>query len=133
MEVAGLVLGVVGALPVIVKVIEGYQIIVEITRVKRYMATLGQDIETERIILKNTYERLLDGIVPAWELDGLQYMDHSTAKWRKYDDQIRLRLRESYQDFHFRVKAIAEAVEDLKEKLAVTSSGEVRINRIGCP
>jgi len=133
MEVAGLVLGVVGTLPMVVKVIKGYQIIVEITRVERYMATLGQDIETERIILKNTYERLLDGIVPAWELDDLQEMDHSTAKWQKYDDQIRSRLRESYQDFHFRVKAIAEAVEDLKEKLAVTSSGEVRINKIGCP
>ena len=129
MEVAGLVLGVVGTLPVIIKVVEGYQIIVEITRVKRSMATLGQDISTERIILKNTYERLLDGIVPVWELDDLQTLDCSTAKWRKYDDQIRSRLRESYQDFHLRAKAIAEAVGDLKEKLAMTSSGEVCINR----
>lgn len=133
MEVAGLVLGVVGTLPVIMKVVEGYQIIVEITRVKRYMATLGQDIGTERIILRNTYERLLDGIVPAWELDDLRDVDPLTAKWQKYDDQIRSRLRESYQDFHFRVKAIAEGVEDLKEKLAVTPSGEVCINQSGYP
>lgn len=133
MEVAGLVLGVVGTLPVIIKIVEGYQIIVEITRVKRYMATLGQDIVTERIILRNTYERLLSGIVPAWELDDLQEMDPTTAKWQEYDDQIRSRLRESYQDFHVRVKAIAEAVEDLKDKLAVTPRGEVCIKRSGCP
>lgn len=132
MEVAGLVLGVVGTLPVIIKVIEGYGIIVEITRIKRYMAILRQDIETERIILRNTYERLLDGIVPAWELDDLQDVERSTTKWQKYDYQIRSRLRESYQDFGIRVKSIAEAVEDLKEKLAVTSSGEVRINCSEC-
>jgi hypothetical protein len=133
MEVAGLVLGVVGTLPVIIKVVEGYQIIVEITRVKRYMATLGQDIATERIILRNTYERLLDGIVPAWEFDDLQDLDPSTTKWRKYDDQIRSRLRDSYHDFYLRVKTISEAVGDLKEKLALAPSGEVCINRGKCP
>lgn len=132
MEVAGLVLGVVGALPVIVKVVEGYQLIVEIAHVKRHMATLSQDIGTEKVILTNTYERLLDGIVPAWELDGLKDLDHSDAKWRQYDDQIRSRLRESYQDFHLRVKSIAEAVEDLKGKLAVTPSGEVCVNQGRC-
>lgn len=117
----------------IVKVVEGYQIMIEITHVKRNMATLGQDIGTEIIILRNTYEQLLHGIVPAWELDRLQNLDPSDADWQKYDDQIRSRLREFYYDFHFRVKAIAEAVEDLKAKLAVTPSGEVRTSQSGCP
>lgn len=133
MEVAGLILGVVGTLPVIVKVVEGYQIMIEITHVKRHMATLAQDIGTEIIILRNTYEGLLHGIVPAWELDRLQNLDPSDADWQKYDDKIRSRLRESYHDFRSRVKAIAEAVEDLKAKLAVTPNGEVRTNQSGYP
>lgn len=129
MEVAGLVLGVVGVLPVIIDVVEKYQVLVEIKRVKRYMAVLGQDLDTQRIILTNTYERLLNGIVPAWELDSLKAVEPSSAKWHKYDAQIRYRLRESYQDFLSRAKTIAEAVQDLQEKLATSPSGKVRTSR----
>ncbi|KAG6363888.1 hypothetical protein INS49_008991 [Diaporthe citri] len=127
MEVAGLVLGVVGALPVIVQIVKGYQIIIETTQVRRYMAMLEQDLSTEGIILRHTYERLLNGIVPAWELDDLQDLEPSSSKWKKYDDQIRIRLRESYQDFHLRAKAIAEAVQDLRERLPTGTSSQVSV------
>lgn len=127
MEVAGLVLGVVGVLPVIIQVIDGYQIIVEITRVKRFVAMLGQDLSTERIILRNTYERLLNGIVPPCDIDTLRDVEPSSAEWLQYDMQIRARLQDSYRDFQSRVKAIDEAVRELEEKLAVNCSGKVCI------
>lgn len=118
MEVAGLVLGVVGVLPIIINVVDGYQIIVEITRVKRFMAILGRDLSTERIILRNTYERLLNGIVPSCDIDTLRNVKPSSTEWLQYDLQIRERLRDSYKDFQIRVKAIDEAVQELQEKLA---------------
>lgn len=125
MEVAGLVLGVVGALPVIIQAAEGYQILVEIAHVKDHMESLGRDLHTEMIILRNTYERLLDGIVPLWELDRLQRVQPLSAKWKLYDKKIRLRLRDSYHDFLFRAKAIEAAVQELQEKLATNTNGEV--------
>lgn len=127
MEVAGLVLGVVGALPLIIKAAEGYQTLVEIARVKDHMESLGRDLRTELIILRNTYERLLDGIVPAWEVEILHHVKRPSAKWKMYDKQIRLRLRDSYHDFLFRAKAIEAAVQDLQEKLATNTNGEVGI------
>lgn len=125
MEVAGLVLGVVGALPLIIKAAEGYQTLVEIVHVKDHMESLGRDLSTELIILGDTYELLLDGIVPPWELYILQNVKRSSAKWKLYDQKIRLRLRDSYHDFLFRATALEAAVQGLQEKLATNPNGEV--------
>lgn len=125
MEVAGLVLGVVGALPLIIKAAEGYQTLVEIVHVKDHMESLGRDLSTELIILGDTYELLLDGIVPPWELYILQNVKRSSAKWKLYDQKIRLRLRDSYHDFLFRATALEAAVQKLQEKLATNPNGEV--------
>lgn len=127
MEVAGLVLGVVGVLPVMVQIVRGYQIIDEASQARRYMAMLGWDLSTEEMILRQTYETLLSGIVPAWELEDLQNLEPSSAQWQRYDDQIRLRLRGSYAEFQRRVQDVAEAVQGLREKLPVNPDSEVRI------
>lgn len=133
MEVAGLVLGVVGVLPVMVQIVGGYQIINEATQARRYMAMLGWDLSTEEMILRQTYETLLNGIVPAWELDDLQNLKPSSAEWQRYDYQIRLRLRGSYDDFRLRVEAIAEAVHGLRAKLPINPDSEVRFPPIRRP
>lgn len=127
MELAGLVMGVVGVLPVILDVVEGYHIIVDVAHVKRYMADLGRDIETEMVILQNTYERLLDGIVPAWELEALTKVEPQTSKWKIYDRQIRDRLQNSFDDFLKRTEDMQNAVSELQKKLVIDDKGKVSL------
>lgn len=130
MELAGLVIGVVGVIPVLVEVVEGYRRIVEVAHVKRYMADLGQDLRTEKIILQNTYERLLDGIVPAWELGTLTQMEPQTSKWKSYDVHIRIRLRQSFEDFQKRTQDMQNAVSELQEKLHIDANGQVSLLKL---
>lgn len=122
MELAGLVIGVVGAMPVLVEVVEGYRIIVEVAHVKRHMADLGQDLRTEKIILKNTYECLLDNIVSASELETLTQMEPQTPKWQRYDRKIRARLQGSFDVFQKQTEDMHNAVAELQQKLGIDAA-----------
>lgn len=128
MEVAGLVLGVVGALPMIVQIVNGYQMISESARLSDYMAMLEVSLKTEEIILGEIYKTLLYDIVPDHELDSLLEIKPTDAKWQRYDTQIRMRLRESHDVFHFSIHAIDRAVRDLKAKLPRRPSREVPVS-----
>lgn len=72
-----MIVGVVGVLPVIVEVIKGCRFIVG---VRRHMADLEQGLRTEKIVLQNIYERLLNRIVPASKLEALTQMESRTPK-----------------------------------------------------
>lgn len=130
MEIAGLVLGVVGVMPVIVEVVKSYRsMIVGLAHVKRYMAELAQDLKTEELILHNIYELLLDGIVPAWELETLTRMEPQNPKWQEYDRQIRARLGKSFIIFLKGAQDIHQAVEELQQNLATDAKGNVSLRQ----
>lgn len=127
MELAGLVIGVVGALPVLVEVVEGYRIIVAVAHVKRHMADLAQDLRTEKIILKNTYECLLDNIVSASKFETLTQMEPQTPEWQQYDRNIRARLQGSFDVFQKQTEDMHNAVAELQQKLGIDATNrEVR-------
>lgn len=128
MEVAGLVIGVVGILPMMVQIVDGCRMISEIKRVKTFMDKLRRDLETEEVTLNQTCEKLLTGIVPAHRFELLRAMEEKDPEWHEYDEQIRARLQEVYEGFVFRAKEIAKVTEELRKKLEEIPIEKVRLH-----
>jgi hypothetical protein len=127
MEVAGLVLGV---LPLAIQAIETYRdILHSIKSVKRDLDNLIRDLGTERLLLENTCESLLVGIAPPSKIDAM-IEDPFGPEWKKFNDQLRLRLWRSSGQFEKKVAEMNGAVTELTRKLGLEADGTVRNSRI---
>lgn len=105
-EVAGLVLGV---LPVVIQALQGYRnILSSIRNVESDIQYLILGLETERVRLRTSSELLLEGIVPADDIDDL--LEHPfSEKWEALSVANRLKLR-----LYDAITTYQKTVEDMK-------------------
>lgn len=122
MEVAGLVLG---ALPVAIQAFQTYRTILSTMKnTKNELESMIRDLKTQEVILQNTCTILLRGIAPDSEIYDMIDRPYGDT-WRRYNDEVRLRLGKSERLFQERVVEMMEATTELQEKLALDSQGKV--------
>ena len=127
MELAGLAIGIVGVLPVIANVAEGYRMLVQFGHMKRSMAELRGELETESIRLRNIFEKVLGDAFPALDFQSFTLLEPQSSEWLSYDKQIRASLQESFDDFQEKTQKIQTAVTELQQKLATDPEGKVSL------
>lgn len=125
LEVVGVVLGVLGALPAAVEALKGYRTLLSsVKNVERELRTIIQDLETERVRLRTTCEILLDGVAPYSVIDSLIERPFG-PDWKPYKDQLRLRLWSSTTNFEEYVSEMQKASIELSQKLSIQADGKV--------
>jgi len=130
LEVVGVVLG---TLPLAIKALQAYKdVFSSVKNGKRDLVCLVRILETEQLLLQNTCESLLIGIAPPLMIDTM-IDDPFGPGWKKFDDELRLRLWRSYAKFEEHVAEMGLAVSELKGKLNIGEGGLVGIIRTGAP
>ncbi|KAI3331155.1 hypothetical protein F4824DRAFT_491742 [Ustulina deusta] len=84
-------------------------------------------IETERVKLMNTFEKLLVGIVPNGKIENI--IENPFGKSWKDDEvhaKIRERLWESFTVFEKTVNNVHAAIQEMKSRLGLQPDGKVR-------
>ncbi|MCJ1392198.1 hypothetical protein MMC18_005065 [Xylographa bjoerkii] len=124
-EIAGFVLA---ALPLVISGLEHYAEGVETIerwwRYQREFAATKRLLAAEQIILEGTCERLLNGLVT--ELDELiNHPGGSGWKDPELDKKLQRRLGRAYNSFMECVENMASIMKELKEKLELSSEGEL--------
>ena len=125
-ETAGLVLG---SIPLLVSALEHYaegvSTIERWWRFERELSNIKRLLTAEQAVFQGTCERLLDGLVPASELDDL-IDDAGGPGWNgKLDAGLQQRLGRSYSSFNDCVEDMRRVVEDLKDRLDLGPDGKV--------
>ena len=121
-EVAGIVLGV---MPLAIEAAKGYmRILSSVKDAQRNLRALIHDLETEQIRLETTCEVLLDGIVPPSAMDRM-IRTPLGPEWKRYDDQLKLRLWTTSKRFEEQVAEMQNAAADLRARLCVERDGSV--------
>ncbi|KAK8171503.1 hypothetical protein BKA80DRAFT_213218 [Phyllosticta citrichinensis] len=118
-EVAGLVLG---AVPLIIEAMKQYAD--GARTVKRFifyeepLRDLSRNLRAERAICQNTCEKLLQGIAPESEIDGL-LQDMDGKLWERLDLEpaVRLRLGRSHEPFVETLIRMGEVIREIANKL----------------
>jgi hypothetical protein len=119
LEVLGAITGVLGVLPVAVDALKTYKsILSSIRNADRDLKALIQDLETEQLCLKTTFEVLLEGIVPFSMIDDL-IKDPFGVSWEIFNHQLRLRLWDSLAKFERHALDMQKAVLELRGKLNI--------------
>lgn len=131
LEVAGLVLG---TLPIAIKGVKAYiDMMSSVKSVKRDLKHMLRDLETEKVLMENTCEALLVGVVPTSMIDKMIEAPFG-PEWKQYDERLRLRLWRSYKQFEEQVSDMMKSIEDLREKLCLHPDGQVGILYLkSCP
>ncbi len=126
-EVAGLILG---GIPLVISAMEHYADTVStLGRYRRYkleLETLINILETERVKLMNTFEKLLVGIVPNGKIENI--IENPFGKSWKDDEvhaKIRERLWESFTVFEKTVNNVHAAIQEMKSRLGLQPDGKV--------
>jgi len=113
-EVAGLVLAVLGAL---IKGVGGYNEVVT----HRDVNLLVESLKDNKIMFQNSIEHLLRSIVPANELTRL-LNDHTGDIWRQHDldQRVIAHLGEDAENFTKKIVDIHKTLAQLQKKLPVS-------------
>jgi len=113
-EVAGLVLAVLGAL---IKGVGGYNEVVT----HRDVSLLVESLKDNKIMFSNSVEHLLRSIVPADELSRL-LNDHTGDIWRKHDldQRVIAHLGEDAENITKKIDDIHRTLAQLQKKLPVS-------------
>lgn len=128
LEVVGVVLG---TLPLAIQALEAYRdVFASVRNAKRDLASLVRILETEQLVLQNTCENLLVGIAPPLMIDTM-INNPFGPEWKRFDNQIRLRLWKSSGKFAEQVTEMSLAVSELKGKLNIGQDGQVGTNPYG--
>ena len=115
-EVAGLVLAVLGAL---IKGVGGYNEVVT----SRDVNLLVESLKDNRIMFSNSVEHLLRSIVPADELSRL-LNDHTGDIWRKHDldQRVIAHLGGDAENITKKIDDIHRTLAQLQKKLPVSTN-----------
>jgi len=113
-EIAGIVLGVLGAL---IKGVGGYNEVVT----HRDISLLVESLKDNKIMFSNSVEHLLRSIVPADELSRL-LNDHTGDIWRKHDldQRVIAHLGEGAENITKKIDDIHRTLAQLQKKLPVS-------------
>ncbi|ROW13656.1 hypothetical protein VPNG_04581 [Cytospora leucostoma] len=124
MEVAGFILGV---LPMAIDAVDTCQPkLSSLKSAQRDLKDMKLNLETQQQILQNTCRILLKDIVPDSQVDAMIADPFGTA-WKDYDEDINTRLHHSSSVFKLTVDAMREAVDELRQKLAVDEHSEATL------
>lgn len=127
-EIAGVILG---SLPLIISALENYTDVTDtFKRARKYKTELKRiqnDLDAESAILLDTLERLVDGLVPAKQLEEL-LKDPSSELWQNETLNIRLqsRLGRSYSVYTHSVNEINATIQQFVERLDLDDQGKPR-------
>ena len=127
-EVAGVVLG---SLPLVISAIEHYATLVQtIKRSIKYeieLKSLKHDLDAESLIFLDTLERVLDGLIPASQLEE-QLNDPASPLWQddSLNERLRGRLGRSYSVFTDTVKDMNATIQEIIQRLDLDGQGKVR-------
>ena len=127
-EVAGIALAM---FPIVVngfsRFAEGVEILKSWRRYRRELAAYARTLECQQTWYLDTIEELLDGIIQSEEeLTALTH-DPGGDVWQqpKYEQKLRGRLDRSYEPYIATMSSMLEALDSLRKKLGVPSSGQV--------
>ncbi|KAK3401310.1 hypothetical protein B0T20DRAFT_503904 [Sordaria brevicollis] len=128
-EVAGLVLGV---LPVVIQALNGYRsILSSIRNVESDIQALILGLETERVRLRTSCELLLEGIVPAKEIDDL-LEDPFSEKWKALGvtNKLKIRLWDAVTTYERTIGDMKTVEAELKRSVGfmVQEDGKLKFN-----
>ena len=124
-ELAGLGLGVVGALPITLKALKTSADAVRSFRnASREVRKLHQALETEHVLLRSTCELLLEGLPSGAAIDDLTTEPFSHAR-KAYSESLSTRLWADHSTFEKEFLAIKEALLEMDEKLGIGKDHEV--------
>jgi hypothetical protein len=127
-EVAGVVLG---SLPLVISAIEHYADLVQTVkraiRYKNELKDLKHDLDAELIIFLDTLERVLDGLIPANQLEEL-LKDPTSTLWQDVtlNRLLQDRLGRSYSVFTGAVDNMNASVQEFIRRLDLNDQGKVR-------
>jgi hypothetical protein len=127
-EVAGIVLG---SLPLIISAVEHYADLVRTVRsamkYKTELKNLKHDLDAEFIIFLDTLERVLDGLIPARQLEEL-LKDPTSTLWQDVTLNQRLldRLGRSYDVFSHSVNEMNSVIREFINRLDLNDQGKVQ-------
>jgi hypothetical protein len=126
-EVAGIVLG---SIPFIISVLDDYSAGLQShpawRKYEREVRSVVRGLSTEQHVLINTYETLLQDVVPDSEIDGLVKTPFGPA-WgsERLRQSLWARLHRDYDVFLATVNDMMDAVEEIKAKLDLGPDGVV--------
>ena len=125
-ETAGLVLG---SIPLVVSALEHYaEGVTTITKwwsYKRELASLVRVLDAEYARFLGTCEKLLEGLIAPDEMEKLiAFPGGDLWKNHELDRKLKSRLDRSYSSYLRSVEDMAEAINSLKAKLELDSSGK---------
>lgn len=127
-EVAGVVLA---SLPLIVTAIEHYadlvQTIKSAMKYKIELRNLKHSLDAEFILFLDTLECLLDGLIPAIQLEEL-LKDPASTLWQDdtLNERLQDRLGRSYGAFTYCVNDMKAAIKEFIKRLDLDDQGKVR-------
>ncbi|KAK3946883.1 hypothetical protein QBC32DRAFT_115133 [Pseudoneurospora amorphoporcata] len=126
-EVVGLVLGV---LPIVIQALQGYKSIMSSLRnVESDIQALILGLETERVRLRTSCELLLEGIVPADDIDRL-LEDPFSEKWKALGvaNKLKIRLYDAITTYQKTIDDMKTVEAELKRRLGfmLQEDGELR-------
>lgn len=131
-ETAGLVLG---SLPLVISALEHYaegiSTIIKWWHFKKEILCLVRSLEAEQARFLNTCELVLEGLVPAPDLERL-IQNAGGEEWKdnELDAKLRRRLHRSYKPYVHSVTDMKVALEELKTKLELNAEGKVSVTVI---
>ena len=129
-ETAGLVLG---SLPLVISALEHYaegiSTIIKWWHFKKEILCLVRSLEAEQARFLNTCELLLEGLVPAQDLEKL-IQNAGGEQWKddELDAKLRRRLHRSHMPYLNSVTGMQEALEEIKTKLELNAEGKVSVS-----
>jgi hypothetical protein len=127
-EIAGVVLS---SLPVIISAIEHYVDLVQTVKLamkfKIELKNLKHNLDAESAVFLDTLERVLDGLIPAKQLEEL-LKDAASTLWRDdiLNKQLQDRLGRSYNVFTDTVNDMNATVQEFIKRLDLDDQGNVR-------
>jgi len=129
-EIAGIVLA---TIPILTPIVQNTLRSLSTRRYDQQLQKLIRNLKTEQVNLQNVVERLLDGLVPASQIQTM-INDPMGDLWRdpKTALGIRGRLwdRAALETFETTIQSIKDSVDDLHKKLQEHNGSKVMLSRV---
>ncbi|KAK4447201.1 hypothetical protein QBC34DRAFT_303606 [Podospora aff. communis PSN243] len=128
-EIAGIILA---TIPILTPIVQNTVRSLSTRRYDQQLQRLIRNLKTEQVNLQNVVERLLDGLVPASQIQAM-INDPMGDLWRDPTTALRIRGRlwdrAALETFETTIQSIKDSVDDLRKKLQEHSSSNAMLTR----
>lgn len=122
MEAVGLVLG---GLPLAISALQKYRsFLASLKNAQRDLDSIIRRLQTQQRILENTYETLLQDLIPPDEFEAMMRKPFDSLV-AKHEEYVKLRLDQDWVLFKDTAREMKTIVNDLQAKLALDENGKV--------